>query len=48
LQIIRIKTCHKAGLFILGESRKEEQVAYEAIKRVERLLTQAKHEVEQL
>ncbi|MFD2254689.1 hypothetical protein ACFSJM_10100 [Lactococcus formosensis subsp. bovis] len=30
------------------EGDREEQVAYEAIKRAERLLTQAKQEVEQL
>ena len=32
----------------MAEGDREEQVAYEAIKRAERLLTQAKQEVEQL
>ena len=32
----------------MAEGDREEQVAYEAIKRAERFLTQAKQEVEQL
>ena len=44
----RIVGSSLSELRYMAEGSQEEQVAYEAIKRVERLLTQAKQEVEQL
>lgn len=44
----RIVGSSLSELRYIAEGDREEQVAYEAIKRAERLLTQAKQEVEQL
>ena len=44
----RIVGSSLSELRYMAEGDREEQVAYEAIKRAERLLTQAKQEVEQL